>query len=311
MKKFILSFLLCIMSGISFAGIPVIMYHEVVTTKSGLSPNDTVVTISEFNKQMKWLHDNNYYTITVSQLAEYMKNSNTLQLRKNKQPIVITFDDGWFNQLNAIPALQRYGFTATFNIIASFPGNNSSYMNWHIIKSLHDMGFEIASHTMTHPDNMPPENYSTEILGSKIRLESILHIPIKTIAWPDGFFNDDMTSVAISSGYEGAQSIDENWCTQDGISLEGSSSCQWLTGNSYSQDPFLIKRVFVDGGCSMDDFERWVTEQHSSTCVGVYQPRVIREPVQPTSIGVNLIDDTNVIRSLRDTVDNTNDGSGG
>jgi len=68
--------------------------------------------------------------------------------------IVLTFDDATASQYSVVaPLLKEFGFGGTF-FICEFPpnfANTSKYMNWHQIRELDRMGFEIANHTRNHP----------------------------------------------------------------------------------------------------------------------------------------------------------------
>lgn len=316
MKNLIAALALCLTSLLASAqGVVVLEYHEVVSPRANIQPNDTVVTTDQFNAQMKWLKNNGYATITVAQLAAYMTNPSTpLPIPANKKPIVISFDDGWTNQQNAYPALTRNGFTATFNIIAGAPGTSSSYLNWNQVKNLvNTYRFDVASHTMTHPVAMGPADFYNEITASKAKIESKIGngYKVKTIAWSNGYFTPDMMSYAISSNYAGAQTIDENWCTQAGADLSGTPDCRWLTGNAPYQNPYLIKRVYVDGRCTTSEFGTWVTQGHSSMCAAMSAAAAVERAVvinTQTSTGTDPTPSLNRDPN-RDRVDDDNDGS--
>lgn len=313
MKKLIAILCLILTSLGANAGIPVLMYHEVVSDSAGIAPDDTIVTVSSFNAQMKWLNDNGYYTVSASELATYMK-TGQIRTKRNKQPVVITFDDGWHNQQNALPALNRYNFKAVFNIIGAIPGNDPSYMNWKAIRGLSSNGHEIASHTMTHPYNMTADMYGYEIIQSKLTIESIIRKQVLTIAWPNGYFTDEMLNVAASIGYIGTQTIDDNWCTKSNVSLENTPECQWLTGNTYGQNQFTMKRIFIDGRCTAAEIGKWIIQGHASPCSYTDVPGIAATQRSMPVLGTqqrlmpNMTDDSDVSRHPRDHVDRNNDG---
>lgn len=318
------------------------MYHEVIADAAiSTSPaSDTVVTVSQFNAQMKWLYDNGYYAITAAQLVTYMTTGKLALCPtrgcKQTRPIVLTFDDGWFNQANALPALNKYGWKASFNVIAGFPGNDPEYMNWTKIKSLVTKGHEIGGHSMTHPEQMLLSDATVELVTSKSRIESKTGKPVVTLAWPNGYYTPELLNFAeFVAKYKGSETIDDNWCvvmgveqifwhcTADGFcdwwALPG---CQYSTGNQRDQDEFMIKRIFVDGRCTLEEFTRYVTQQHTSFCVGMTPPLaipeafsltlsaevpgLIRKVKRPQSIEDNENEMTN--HNKRDTIDEENDG---
>ncbi|MBN2183542.1 MAG: polysaccharide deacetylase family protein [Sedimentisphaerales bacterium] len=69
--------------------------------------------------------------------------------------VVLTFDDAILSHYTYVgPLLKKYGFGATFYISEHpnppFETNKDKYMAYEQIKSLYDMGFEVANHTKTH-----------------------------------------------------------------------------------------------------------------------------------------------------------------
>lgn len=69
----------------------------------------------------------------------------------DQKVVCIVFDDGWKNQLDALPILESYGFKATFAIVTGYT-SYPDYMRWKDIRTLSSAGMDIASHTDTHLD---------------------------------------------------------------------------------------------------------------------------------------------------------------
>lgn len=77
---------------------------------------DTIVTLEQFEEQMKYLHDNNFTTLTLAEFQAFMDK----KIEVPKKSVLITFDDGWKdNFANAYPVLDKYGFKATIFLITS------------------------------------------------------------------------------------------------------------------------------------------------------------------------------------------------
>lgn len=92
--------------------IPVLAYHGV--TKNVMQDID--IEIEKFRKQMKWLSDNDYETLTMDELYDW-KNGN-LAIKGKK--VVITFDDGKEDfYTTAMPILEEYDLKATVFVIGS------------------------------------------------------------------------------------------------------------------------------------------------------------------------------------------------
>lgn len=83
--------------------------------------------------------------------------------------VIINFDDSYKSQyIYAKPILDKYGFKATFFAVcdwigASDTGENKK-MTWQDIAELQKEGFDIESHTMTHP-------YLNELSRSELNFE--------------------------------------------------------------------------------------------------------------------------------------------
>jgi len=76
--------------------VPILMYHYIRVA----SANDDLgqklsVTPTNFNEQMKYLKDNGYVTIKLSDVADPEKKELSRIYFEKKKPIVLTFDDGY------------------------------------------------------------------------------------------------------------------------------------------------------------------------------------------------------------------------
>lgn len=254
-----------LLTSVSYAqGIPVLEYHQVVRANDGIPIGDTVVTINAFSAQMKWLHDNGYTTLTSDELVAYMRGE--LKTNKDAKIVVLSFDDGWANQKNTLPILKQFNYRGTFNIIASYPNMAPEYMSWNDIRALVKEGHDVESHSMTHPQNMSEAYYYTEIALSKVIIEQQIKKKVSVITWPNGYFNPTMIKVAREANYRGAMSIDQDWCQVANKDVSMITPCSHVSGNSLSQDPFYIKRFYIDGRCTVDEFGTWIKQGHTSTC---------------------------------------------
>ncbi|MBM9502176.1 polysaccharide deacetylase family protein [Leptospira sp. 201903071] len=240
-------------------GIPVLIYHEIVT-ESDRDPGETVIFLEKFQEQMKYLSSHGYHPISMKQLLLYLKGGHPLPDRS----IVLNFDDGWKNVLNAVPTLKKYSFPASFWIIAGPKGiGKGEYMEWSEIKELSQNPlFEIGSHTYSHPWN-PKDNLVTwvdnrvpgkgkkealfELKESKRILEEKLGIPIDYLAWPCGWYNKPLIRLAKLSGYKALLT------TEQGANLPGA-------------DPMRIKRIFIDGKCDLATFIEQLENPKYTVC---------------------------------------------
>jgi len=82
--------------------------------------------------------------------------------------VCIVFDDGWKSQLDAVPVLDRYNFTATFAIVTSYC-TYPDYMTWKDIAKIAAKGNDIVSHTVSHPrlSQLDNETLHAELANSR------------------------------------------------------------------------------------------------------------------------------------------------
>ena len=92
--------------------IPILMYHSISENKSGkVHPYYEQHTTPEmFEKQMRYLHENNYKVISLEDIYDISFTDRD----ENDKYIVLTFDDGYKDVFHsAFPVLKKYHFTAT------------------------------------------------------------------------------------------------------------------------------------------------------------------------------------------------------
>jgi len=113
----------------------------------------------------------------------------------------ITFDDGYLdNYEHAAPLLERYKIPCTFFVTTEFVESQAlpwwdedlpsrpKWMTWEQVRQLHEAGFSIGSHTLTHPDlgKVTGVDAQKEIVKSKLILEERLGQTISLFSYPYG-----------------------------------------------------------------------------------------------------------------------------
>ena len=100
--------------------IPILTFHTVVNDnlkKSKYSDNEWYAALSDFEKQMKYLYDNGYKTIS----AEEFENWYDGKVEYPKKTVMLTFDDGDYDFYYLVyPVLKKYHFKAVSFIIGSY-----------------------------------------------------------------------------------------------------------------------------------------------------------------------------------------------
>ena len=100
-------------------GLPVLMYHFFYDENVGKCPDNNYIEISDFEEQMKYLQEENFYFPTWQEVEAYIDGKIDLPSKS----VVLTVDDGdpSFFKL-AVPILQKYNATATSFVITSWYG---------------------------------------------------------------------------------------------------------------------------------------------------------------------------------------------
>lgn len=130
--------------------VPIIMYHEVKNCSAGKD----VITPFEFESDLKYLKENNYTTITMTELINHVYKKTPLPAK----PVILTFDDGYYNNyVYVFPLLKKYHMKIVLSIIGKNTDDfsqlediniNYSHVTWNQINEMMKSGLvEIQNHT--------------------------------------------------------------------------------------------------------------------------------------------------------------------
>lgn len=191
------------------------MYHQVdASPPKGTPLRGLVVSPGSFARQMATLWAMGFKGLSMKDLMPY------LQGQLSGRVFGITFDDGYENNLHqALPVLQRFGFTATCYVVAQRIGQQNEWdlnrgvpqvplMNIADMQAWINAGQEIGSHTLTHPDlrQLSQANKQREILESKKLLEEQLYQRggVRHFCYPYGSFDEIAIDCVEQAGYDTA-----------------------------------------------------------------------------------------------------------
>ncbi len=211
------------------------MYHNIVEPSKDLPWADAVydLSLSEFEKQMKYLYEENFHVISLKQFSEHGQQGKTLP----KKGVILTFDDGLHShRTNVLPILKRYHFSGDFFITVNNIGK-PGYMTWEGVEALSKAGMGIGSHALNHVflEDLYSASIEAELRTSKVEIENRLGIEVPFFAPPGGRINRNVIALARSVGYLGM-------CTSRvGLARP-------------SDDPFLLKRFPIKRTLSLDHF---------------------------------------------------------
>jgi peptidoglycan/xylan/chitin deacetylase (PgdA/CDA1 family) len=224
--------------------VPVLMYHQ-ITPRPHPAMLKYSVTPAKFRMQMAWLAWAGYRPVTLDAVLTARTGRGSLP----RQPVVITFDDGFQDSWNfAVPVLQSRGFSAIFFLVAGLIGARSTWLlsekgvefpllDWTAARGLEAAGLECGAHSMTHPRLAALDSAACrrELHDSRLRLEDRLGRPVIHLAYPFGSYDPRVRAAARETGYETACSV------RIGLSPA-------------NDDPLALHRVPVLGTDSLADF---------------------------------------------------------
>jgi peptidoglycan/xylan/chitin deacetylase (PgdA/CDA1 family) len=214
----------------------VLLYHQFVPAGVHISPKlQWTINQDVFESQMKYIHDNGYHVIPMSDLLKFLRHEITVP----RASVVVTIDDGYKSAIvYAEPILKKYNFPWTFFVYPDFITDHESVgaASWNDLLALQAEGVDIESHSMTHP-NLPkhkqkiketgadgkvhatvrelsPDEYAdflkTETSGAKAVLEQHMGKPIPCFAYPYGARNKQVEDAVIAAGYEAIFTVEDN-----------------------------------------------------------------------------------------------------
>ncbi|CAA9503015.1 MAG: hypothetical protein AVDCRST_MAG85-1883 [uncultured Solirubrobacteraceae bacterium] len=198
------------------AHVLVLCYHAVSSTWD----SELAVTPSQLEWQVSRLLRLGYRPATYHQAVTAPPARYTLS---------VTFDDGYRSMREqAYPVLSRLGVPATVFVPTDYVGQDSPMswdgienwlgtpdehelcpMDWDDLRWLTWRGWEIGSHTMSHPylPSVEQPDLDRELVESKARLAEELGRPCRSIAYPYGGVIEQVAEATEAAGYETAAAL--------------------------------------------------------------------------------------------------------
>lgn len=194
----------------------VLCYHAI----SPAWPAELSVTPANFERQVHTLLERGYVGTTFSEAVAGAAAPKT---------VALTFDDGYRSVLDrALPILRRLGLPATLFVSTNFvdtaqplvwPGIDRWLdsphhaelfgLSWEELRYLADEGWEIGSHTCSHPrlPQLDDAALAAELEGSRAICERRLGQPCRSIAYPYGNVDARVMAATRTAGYSAAAAL--------------------------------------------------------------------------------------------------------
>ena len=182
--------------------VPILMYHVVSTAPAGAPYPGLYVRPADFAAQMDWLVSHAYNPVTLQNVYDHWTKGTPLPSR----PVVLSFDDGYRSQYtHAFRLMRAYGWPGVLNLELRHLEPAGGLRPWRI-RRLIAGGWEIDSHTITHPDltTVDDAELQREVIESRILIRREFHVPADFFCYPSGRYDARVIAEVQRAGYLGA-----------------------------------------------------------------------------------------------------------
>ncbi len=199
-----------------FADTLVLCYHGV----SEDWPAEIAVSPRQIEAQLEWLVSRGYRGATFHEAVHDPPSQRTL---------AVTFDDAYRSVRElAEPILTGLGLAGTVFVPTAFAGTTGPMswpgidswlggpheselepLSWEELAGLAGRGWEIGSHTQTHPHltEISDSDLAAELEGSRRTCEEMLQRPCRSIAYPHGDVDQRVVDAAERAGYTAGAAV--------------------------------------------------------------------------------------------------------
>jgi len=260
--------------------IKVLMYHRIVNDKAVSQKHWTSLHVDDFRKQLSLLDQWGYTALSLRDYQMFLDG----KLDLPNKPVILTFDDGYLDFYQcAYPLLHEFGFKAVVFVLGERKIKSNFWderlgiggaplMDGRHILELHEEGFEIGSHSLSHArlTELPDDMVWEQVSRSRILLEILLDAPVTSFSYPYGLLNSAVKNAVRESGYTFACSV-------------GSGPA------AFNGDCYEIRRITIQSNTGISGFAvrlltpfqyfDWTRRKASEVIGGLIKPR--KGQVQP------------------------------
>lgn len=209
--------------------VPIIMYHAIM--KDPARSGDYVITPDMLRKDVEYILDNGYTPVFMTDIIDFVNGNGELP----EKPIVITFDDGYYNNyLYAYPITKEYNIKAVISIIGKHTviseGEEKlyeafSHVTWDQLREMSQSGlWEVQNHTydmheikgkngLLAVDGKSPEERNSRIQNDIQKLQELIKENVgntpNTFTYPFGSYDKSAVSLIREMGFQAGLSCEE------------------------------------------------------------------------------------------------------
>lgn len=221
--------------------LPVIMYHAIL--KENKKNNKYIVSPDLFERDLKYIKKKGYTPVFMKEVIAFAEGSGTLP----EDPIVITFDDGYYNNYYyAYPLLKKYNMKAVLSVVGKMSDEFSenidrnpgyAHVTWDDILEMHLSGYwEIQNHSYDchtyekrngvsqmkgESDSSYDSFLCSDVMALQDKIAYVTGVAPTTFTYPFGAFSENTDAELRKMGFKATLS-----CTE-GVSTikKGDPSC--------------------------------------------------------------------------------------
>jgi peptidoglycan/xylan/chitin deacetylase (PgdA/CDA1 family) len=209
------------------------MYHVIAPAPADAAFPELFVLPSDFAAQMSWLAAHGFHAVTLHRVYEHWVHGSPLPLH----PIVLSFDDGTLGQdVHAVPVLRRLHWPGVLNLKVRALESRYTLPPWRV-RDMLAAGWELDSHTITHPDltHVDDAQLWHEVHDSRVELQNMFHVPVDFFCYPSGRYDAHVVAAVRRAGYLGAMTTNY--------------------GLARPQDIYTLDRIRINGSDRLTGFE--------------------------------------------------------
>ncbi|MDH7602908.1 MAG: polysaccharide deacetylase family protein [Armatimonadota bacterium] len=192
-------------------GTVVLLYHRIGMPRLSSLVAGQYVLPRFFRAQLDYLSYRGWNAVTLARVVEQIGGSEI----RDSNNFAITFDDAYLGVYDhACPALAARDMTATIFVVVDCIGGVNEWdsaagdvreplMSVGQIREIAESGFEIGSHTLTHPHllTLNESDLRREIADSKKKLEDIIGREVVAFSYPYGEYDQRVVNAVAEAGY--------------------------------------------------------------------------------------------------------------
>lgn len=229
--------------------VAVLGYHSFYKDKVELKEDNPefINDISSFEKQMKYLHDHNYKSLTLDEFYKWKKG----EIKVPRKSVLITIDDGNLsNYMYAFPILKKYNMNAVVFYVGAYAkeygveeGTIYDIMSLELIDKCKEEypNIEFESHSYALHDSGVSNHSKEELINDTKEMNKQGNF--EYFAYPFGLYSEDMKEVLKENNYKLAFGF--------GYDKNGKNSYKKA---SKKDDDYLISRLNISNYVSYSKF---------------------------------------------------------